>query len=105
MNTRVVNLECQLKPTSGGIEAEELTVAGTVVAAGALSARTSHCWVSVKSGSVYATFDGTDPETGGAVGVLLAAGYNGIWSARLVAAARFIQGSGAAKVRIEQMAE
>lgn len=105
MNAFVTNLECQLAPTRHDVEAEELAVAGSVVTPTALNALSSHAWISVKTNSVYVTFDGTDPATGTAVGVLLAAGYNGIWSKRLVYYARFIQGSGAAKVRIEQLSD
>lgn len=103
MNTRVANLENQLGPA--GVAAEELAVAGTVVSPAAMSDKASHAWISVRSNSVYVTFDGVDPVTGTPVGILLAAGYNGIWNRRLVGAAKFIQGSGAAKVRIEQLAE
>jgi len=103
MNARVTNLENQLGPT--GVVAEELSVAGTVVLPAALDDKTSHVWISVRTNSVYVTFDGVDPVTATPVGILLAAGYNGIWNRRLVGAAKFIQGGGAAKVRIEPLSE
>ncbi|MDD8011867.1 MAG: hypothetical protein PHX05_00115 [Acidobacteriota bacterium] len=104
MNAFVINLENQLAPTANSVTAEELSVGASVVTPEAQNALTSHVWVSVKTKSVYVTFDGTDPVDASA-GILLAAGYNGIWSKRLINAARFIQGDGAAVVRIEPLSD
>jgi hypothetical protein len=105
MYARITNLENQLGPTLNSIVAQELAVAGTAVAPTVLNDLSTHAWISVRSNSVYVTFDGTDPVTATPVGILLASGYNGIWSKRLVNNAKFIQGSGAAKVRIEPLSE
>ena len=105
MNTRVKNLENALGPTLNGVLAEELSVAGSAVSPAALNALTAYAWISVKGASVFVTFDGTDPVTATPVGILLASGYERIWSRRMVEAAKFIQGSGAAKVRIEPLSE
>ncbi len=101
MNSKVVNLDSQLGPTGNSEVAQELAVATDVVSPTELGALSSHAWVSVKANSVYVTFDGTSPDTGTTVGCLLAAGYNAIWSRRTVKSAKFIQGTGAAKVRFE----
>ncbi len=101
MNVRVSNAKHALAPSGGA--AQELTVATSVVQADALDESAKCALVSVKTNSVYVTFDWTDPVTSTAVGVLLAAGTN-IWLSKAqIASAKFIQGSGAAKVRIEPM--
>ncbi|MCK9599130.1 MAG: hypothetical protein M0R06_08825 [Sphaerochaeta sp.] len=105
MNAFVTNLESQLVPTRNDEAAEELSVGASVVAPAGIGSLSSHAWISVKTNSVYVTFDGTDPATGTATGILLAAGYNGIWAKNTINNAKFVQGSGAAKVRIEPMTD
>ncbi|MFA5187298.1 MAG: hypothetical protein WC551_12540 [Patescibacteria group bacterium] len=105
MNVHVTNLESQLKPTGNSQVAQELDVAAAVVGITDFTGIVTHVWVSVKAASVYVTFDGTDPDTATAVGILLANGYNGIWSRALANVAKFIKGSGDATVRFEPLSE
>jgi hypothetical protein len=105
MNTRVVNLACQLRPA--GVVAEELAVAGTVVSPAALDGKVSHCLVSVKTKAVHATFDGTDPASAGAGIYLPVTSAPMVWSRWMVGAAKFIEAASgqAGVVRIEPMSE
>ncbi|MFA7333528.1 MAG: hypothetical protein WC130_04450 [Kiritimatiellia bacterium] len=108
MNARVVNLESQLGPTRKGQLGEELAVAGIVVAkATALGSRVSHCYVSVKTKAVLATFDGTDPASAGAGIYLPVTSAPMVWSRRTVECARFIEAVNgqAGVVRFEPLSE
>lgn len=107
MNARVVNLECQLKPTRNGVLAEELAVGGTVVTAQALDAKVSHCYISVKTKAVMATLDGTDPASSGAGIYLPVTSAPMVWSRTMVECARFIEADNgqAGVVRIEPFSE
>jgi hypothetical protein len=107
MNARVVNLECQLKPTRNDVLAEELTVDGTVRTAKALDDKVSHCFVSVKTKAVLATFDGTDPASSGAGIYLPVTSAPMVWSRRTVECARFIEAvnGNTGVVRIEPMSD
>lgn len=103
--TLVTNLESNLVPVRNGVLAEELAVSNTVVTAAALSSLASHVELSVKTASVLVTFDGTDPDAGDNVGVLLATGiYH--WPKYKLVCARFIRsGETNAKIRIEPMSD
>lgn len=58
--------------------------------------RAYYVLVNVKTQSVYATFDGTTPSATN--GVILPSGYLEYWSKQAAQDAKFIQGSGAARV-------
>jgi len=107
MNMRIVNLWNQLRPTRNGAVAEELAVDGEVVTPAALDAKTSHCFVSVKTNAVLATFDGTDPASAGAGIYLPVTSAPMVWSRRTVECAKFIEAvnGSAGLVRIEPFSE
>ncbi len=104
---RITNLAEQLRPVRNSVVAEELAVGGTAVSPATLNNLVKYCWVSVKTAAVLATFDDTDPATATAVGCVLASGYNGIWSRRMVECAKFIEATGStpAVVRIEPLTD
>jgi hypothetical protein len=108
MNSRVVNLTSQLRPTRDDEKGEELAVAGTVVAkVTALTSKVSHCYVSVKTKPVLVTFDGTDPATAGAGIYFPVTSAPMVWSRRTVECARFIEAVNgeAGVVRFEPFSE
>lgn len=107
MNAKIVNLGSELKPTRNGAVAEELAVDGDVVTPAALNAKVSHCYVSVKTKAVLATFDGTDPASAGAGIYLPVTSAPMVWSRRTVECAKFIEAVGGENgvVRIEPFSE
>jgi len=107
MNTRVSNLDSSLRPTRNSVLGQELAVGGAAVAAAALDAKVSHCYVSVKTFAVLATFDGTAPVSSGAGVYLPVTSAPMKWHRETVGYARFIEavGGSAGVVRIEPFSE
>lgn len=79
------------------VSAQEIAVAASPVQFTAWTdLDTEYVLVSVKSNSVYVTFDDSTPSaTNGAV---LPANYLEIWSRHLATKAKFLQNSGAARI-------